>query len=32
MPDARRALREIFGFDDFRPGQAEAVACGFFCP
>ena len=26
MPDARRALREIFGFDDFRPGQAEAVA------
>ena len=24
--DARRALREIFGFDDFRPGQAEAVA------
>ena len=26
MSDARRALREIFGFDDFRPGQAEAVA------
>jgi len=26
MPDPRAALREIFGFDDFRPGQAEAVA------
>jgi ATP-dependent DNA helicase RecQ len=24
--DARRALREHFGFEDFRPGQAEAVA------
>ena len=26
MDEPRRALREIFGFDDFRPGQAEAVA------
>src|SRR5215210_1006895 len=26
MDDARRALREHFGFEDFRPGQAEAVA------
>lgn len=25
MPDPRRALRDIFGFDDFRPGQEEAV-------
>jgi ATP-dependent DNA helicase RecQ len=24
-PDARAALRTHFGFDDFRPGQAEAV-------
>jgi ATP-dependent DNA helicase RecQ len=24
--DARQALRRIFGFEDFRPGQAEAVA------
>src|SRR5215207_6506506 len=24
--DARHALREHFGFEDFRPGQAEAVA------
>src|SRR5271169_6681886 len=24
--DARQALRRLFGFDDFRPGQAEAVA------
>ncbi len=23
--DARQALRRIFGFEDFRPGQAEAV-------
>jgi ATP-dependent DNA helicase RecQ len=26
MDDARRALREHFGFERFRPGQAEAVA------
>ena len=26
MTDPRRALRELFGFDDFRPGQEEAVA------
>ncbi len=26
MLDARRALQEIFGFDDFRPGQEAAVA------
>ncbi len=26
MSDARRALREHFGFEHFRPGQAEAVA------
>jgi ATP-dependent DNA helicase RecQ len=26
MDDARRALREHFGFEDFRPGQADAVA------
>ena len=26
MDDARRALREHFGFEEFRPGQAEAVA------
>jgi ATP-dependent DNA helicase RecQ len=26
MTDARRALRELFGFDDFRRGQEEAVA------
>jgi len=26
MDEPRRALREFFGFDDFRPGQAEAVA------
>ncbi len=26
VPDLRRALREIFGFDDFRPGQEDAVA------
>ncbi|HSD80613.1 MAG TPA: ATP-dependent DNA helicase RecQ, partial [Solirubrobacteraceae bacterium] len=25
MDDARRALREHFGFQDFRPGQEEAV-------
>ena len=25
MDDPRRALREIFGFDSFRPGQEEAV-------
>ncbi|MGD9636622.1 MAG: DEAD/DEAH box helicase, partial [Pirellulales bacterium] len=25
MGDARRVLRETFGFDDFRPGQAEVV-------
>ena len=25
MPTARDALREIFGFDEFRPGQEEAV-------
>ena len=25
MPDPRAALREIFGFEDYRPGQAEAV-------
>ena len=24
--DAREALRRLFGFEDFRPGQAEAVA------
>jgi RecQ family ATP-dependent DNA helicase len=24
--DAREALRSIFGYEDFRPGQAEAVA------
>jgi ATP-dependent DNA helicase RecQ len=27
--DARSALRSIFGFDGFRPGQAEAVAAAF---
>src|SRR5436190_21962817 len=26
MDDARRALQQHFGFEDFRPGQAEAVA------
>jgi ATP-dependent DNA helicase RecQ len=26
MDDAHRALREHFGFEEFRPGQAEAVA------
>ncbi len=25
MLDPRAALRDVFGFDDFRPGQAEAV-------
>ena len=25
MEDARAALQRLFGFDDFRPGQAEAV-------
>jgi len=25
MTDPRRALRELFGFDDFRPGQEQAV-------
>ncbi len=25
MLDHRAALRDVFGFDDFRPGQAEAV-------
>ena len=24
-PVARETLREIFGFDDFRPGQAEII-------
>src|SRR3954468_16696154 len=26
MDDARRALREHFGFEGFRPGQEQAVA------
>src|ERR1700694_4452160 len=26
IADAERALREVFGLDDFRPGQAEVVA------
>src|ERR1700759_2347500 len=26
--DPRDALRRLFGFEDFRPGQAEAVAAG----
>ncbi len=26
MDDARRVLREVFGFADFRPGQEEAIA------
>jgi ATP-dependent DNA helicase RecQ len=26
LMDPRSALRQLFGFDDFRPGQAEAVA------
>ncbi len=25
MTDARQVLREVFGFEDFRPGQAEIV-------
>jgi ATP-dependent DNA helicase RecQ len=26
LPSARRLLKSVFGFDDFRPGQAEIVA------
>ena len=26
MADARRALREVFGFPEFRPGQAETIS------
>ncbi len=26
MPEARRLLREVFGFPDFRPGQEQIVA------
>ena len=26
MDAARAALKEVFGYDDFRPGQEEAVA------
>ncbi|MFQ5381022.1 MAG: RecQ family ATP-dependent DNA helicase [Dehalococcoidia bacterium] len=26
MTDARRVLREVFGFSEFRPGQAETIA------
>jgi ATP-dependent DNA helicase RecQ len=26
MRDSRHILKEIFGFDDFRPGQAQAIA------
>ena len=26
MDAARAALKEVFGYDDFRPGQEDAVA------
>src|SRR5215211_7528119 len=26
LADARSALKSVFGYDDFRPGQAEIVA------